>query len=171
MFTNEYLKSRANIVLHTAKSIRFDRCTFTKLGGAAIDLETGSQDNVISGCRFFDLAASAVQIGDVLKDDHHPKDSHEIVKNNAVENCSIHDCGLDYNGSVGIFAGYTEGTVLAHNEIAADALQRHLGWLGAGAKKTPGTAIRITSSRSTTTRRRHPRITASNITTSITSCS
>ena len=115
---NENLKSVANIVLHTAKNIRFERCTFKNLGSAGIDIESGSQDNTIVGCRFFDIAGSAVQIGDVLKDDHHPDDPRKIVKNNTVANCYIHDCCLDYKGGVGIFVGYTEGTVLAHNEIA-----------------------------------------------------
>ena len=53
----------------------------------------------------------------MLKDDHHPDDPRKIVKNNAVVNCYIHDCGVEYWGSVGVFAGYTEGTVIAHNEI------------------------------------------------------
>jgi hypothetical protein len=115
---SQHLKSPANVVCHAAKSIRFERCTFARLGGAGVDLEYGAQDNVVSGCRFFDIAGSAIQIGDVLKDDHHPDDPRKIVKNNAVVNCYIHDCGLDYWGSIGVFAGYTEGTVIAHNEIS-----------------------------------------------------
>ena len=112
------LKSPANVVCHAAKSIRFERCTFTQLGGAGLDIEFGSQDNVVVGCRFCDISGTAVQVGDVLKDDHHPDDPRKIVKNNAVVNNYIHDCGVDYWGSVGVFAGYTEGTVIAHNEIA-----------------------------------------------------
>jgi hypothetical protein len=114
---NEHLKSPANVVCHAAKSVRFERCLFTRLGGAGIDLECGAQDNAIVGCRFFDISGTAIQIGDVLKDDHHPDDPRKIVKNNTVRNCYIHDCGVDYLGSVGVFAGYTEGTVIAHNEI------------------------------------------------------
>jgi hypothetical protein len=115
---NELQKSPSNVVCHAARSIRFHRCTFTKLGGGGIDLEHGSQDNVISGCHFFDISGTAIQIGDVLKDDHHPDDPRKIVKNNSVTNNYIHDCGVEYWGSVGVFAGYTEGTVIAHNEIA-----------------------------------------------------
>ena len=55
--------------------------------------------------------------GDVLKDDHHPDDPRRVVKNNTVANNYIHDCGVEFWGSVGVFAGYTEGTVIAHNEI------------------------------------------------------
>jgi hypothetical protein len=114
---NEALKSPSNIVCHAAKSIRFERCTFAKLGSGGIDIEFGAQDNAIVGCRFCDIAGTAVQIGDVLQDDHHPDDPRKIVKNNRVENCSIHDCCLDYKDGAGVFAGYTEGTIIAHNEI------------------------------------------------------
>jgi hypothetical protein len=114
---SQHLKSPANVVCHAAKSVRFERCVFARLGGAGIDLEFGAQDNVISGCRFSDVSGTAIQIGDVLKDDHHPDDPRKIVRNNVVTNCYIHDCGQDYWGSIGIFTGYTESTVIAHNEI------------------------------------------------------
>ena len=114
---NENIKSPSNIVCRAAKSIRFERCTFTRLGGGGIDLEYGARDNVISGCHFHGISGTAIQIGDVLKDDHHPADPLAIVKNNAVVNCYIHDCCLEYKGGVGIFVGYTDTTVIAHNEI------------------------------------------------------
>ncbi|NUQ63189.1 MAG: right-handed parallel beta-helix repeat-containing protein [Pirellulales bacterium] len=114
---NEQIKSPANVVCHAAKGLRFERCTFTRLGGAGIDIEFGSQGNTVSGCRFFDISGTAVQMGDVLKDDHHPDDPRKIVKNNAVVNNCIHDCCVEYMGGVGVFAGYTDGTVIARNEI------------------------------------------------------
>jgi hypothetical protein len=114
---NEVVKSPSNIVCREAKSIRFERCTFTHLGSGGIDLEFGSQNNTIVGCTFRDISGSAVQVGDVLKDDHHPDDPRKIVKNNAVVNNYIHDCGAEYWDSIGVFAGYTEETVIAHNEI------------------------------------------------------
>ena len=117
-YDEKYIKMPANVVCHAARSIRFERCTFARLGSAGIDIEFGSQNNVISGCHFYDIAGSAVQVGNVLKEDHHPDDPRKIVKNNSVVNCYIHDCGKDYWGGVGVFAGYTEGTVIAHNEIA-----------------------------------------------------
>ena len=112
---NESVKSPSNIVLHAARSVRFERCTFTKFGSGGIDIEYGSQDNVISGCEFFDLSGTAVQVGDVI--DHHPRDSREVVKNNQIVNNYIHDVANQYIAGVGIFAGYTDGTLIAHNEI------------------------------------------------------
>jgi hypothetical protein len=113
---NEQIKSPANVVCRAAKGLRFERCTFTRLGGAGIDVEFGSQDNVISGCHFHDISGTAVQVGDVQKDDHHPDDPRKIVKNNAVVNNYIHDCCVEYMGGIGVFAGYTDGTVIGHNE-------------------------------------------------------
>lgn len=112
---NESAKSPSNIVLRAAKSIRFERCTFTKFGGGGIDLEYGSQDNVISGCELYDLSGSAIQVGDVI--DHHPRDAREIVANNQIVNNYIHDVAIQYLAGLGIFVGYTDGTVIAHNEI------------------------------------------------------
>jgi hypothetical protein len=53
----------------------------------------------------------------VLKDDHHPDDARKIVKNNQVTNNTIHDACVEFQGGVGVFAGVTEGTRIAHNHI------------------------------------------------------
>ena len=127
---NEFIKSPSNIVLHAAKAIRFEGCTFTQFGSGGIDLEHGSQDNVIEGCRFYDLAGTAIQVGDVI--DHHPRDLREIVKGNRIVNNYIHDVAVEYKAGVGIFTGYTDGTVIAHNEISNSTLLGHLDRLGMG---------------------------------------
>ena len=114
---NQYVKSPAHVVVTAGKSIRFERCTFTKLGSAGLDIQRGSQDNTVRGCEFCDISGSGIQIGDVLEDDHHPKDKRLIVKNNKIVNNYVHDAGVEYEGSVGIFAGYTDGTLIAHNEV------------------------------------------------------
>ena len=99
------------------QAVRFERCTFTRLGGGGLDLEFGAQDNMVTGCHFLDISGTAIQVGDVLKDDHHPDDPRMIVKDNAVRNNVIHDVGVEYKGGVGVFAGYMSETVIAHNEI------------------------------------------------------
>lgn len=113
----EARKSPANVVVDAAHGVRFERCTFMALGGAGLDLQNGAQSNVVSGCRFSDIAGSGIQVGDVTRDDHHPADPRRIVKDNRIVNNSICRVGQDYTGAVGVFYGYTEGTVIAHNEI------------------------------------------------------
>jgi hypothetical protein len=114
---NEDVKSPSGVVCHAARSVRFERCTFTKLGSGGLDLEYGAQDNVVSGCEFYDISGTAVQVGDVLKSDHHPDDERKVVKNNSVENNHIHDVCVEYEGGVAVFVGYTDGTAVRHNEI------------------------------------------------------
>jgi hypothetical protein len=114
---NEHVKSPSNVVGHAVRGVRFERCTFTRLGSGALDLESGAQENAVIGCQFHDVSGTAIQVGDVLKPDHHPGDPRTIVKNNTIANNFIHDVCMEYKGGVGIFVGYTEGTVIAHNEI------------------------------------------------------
>ncbi|MCX5757734.1 MAG: right-handed parallel beta-helix repeat-containing protein [Candidatus Hydrogenedentes bacterium] len=141
---NEYLKSPANVVVHAGRGIRFEDCTFTRLGGAGIDLECGAQDNVISHCRFFDIRGSAIQVGDVLPPDHHPCDPRLIVQGNQIAGNDIHDIGIEYQDSVGVFAGYVRDTVIAHNHIhdlPYSGVSMGWGWgeadTGAGGYPTP----------------------------------
>lgn len=114
---NEYVKSPANVVLRAAERCRFERCTFTRLGGAGLDIEHGSRQNLVNRCDFFDISGSAIQIGDVQTMDHHPDDPRLIVCDNRVSNCRIDHIGIEFEDSVGVFAGYTRGTVIACNEI------------------------------------------------------
>jgi hypothetical protein len=114
---NEQLKSPANVICRHAEDVSFDGCTFTRLGGAGLDIERGSRRCRVVGCHFFDISGSAIQIGDVRQDDHHPADERSTVRENVVRNCLIHDCCVEYKGGVGVFVGYTQRTTVAHNEI------------------------------------------------------
>ena len=114
---NEDLKSPANIVCRTGRNIRFERCTFVHLGGAGLDFEYGSSDNVVEGCHFRDISGSAIQVGGIEKSDHHPGDERTVVRNNRVLNNLIENCAVEYMGGLGVFVGYTDSTVIAHNEI------------------------------------------------------
>jgi hypothetical protein len=131
MVHNEASKSPAHIVCHTTHAVTFERCVFTRLSGAALDLEVGAQDNVVNGCHFYDVGGSAIQVGDVLTGDHHPDDPRRIVRGNAVTNCTIHDCAVEYMGGLGIFGGYTQGTRIAHNliyDLPYSAVSLGWGW-------------------------------------------
>ncbi len=113
----EHGKSPANVVIDAAQGIEIAGCTFTALGGAGLDLQDGAQDNAVTGCIFTDISASGVQVGDVTREDHHPSDPRRTVRGNRVTNNVVTRCGVEYQDSIGIFAGYTDGTVIAHNEI------------------------------------------------------
>jgi len=114
----ECLRSPANVLVEAGQRIHFERCRFTALGGAGLDLQVGTTDSLVRGCRFDAISGSAVQVGDVTREDHHPTDPRRTVARNRIANNLITGIGVDYEDSIGVFCGYTEGTVIEHNEIA-----------------------------------------------------
>lgn len=121
---NEYLKPRAAIVVDAANYIVFDACTFTRIGGAALNIEAAQEATDIAAqvvtirdCTFFDIGGSAIQIGDVGRYAHHPLGDEQVVRNVRVEKCRIHNIGAEYEDSVGIFAGYVQNAEITGNEI------------------------------------------------------
>jgi hypothetical protein len=124
-----YVKVPSAVVLHAATDIRFENCRFHRLGSGAVDIEFGSFGNALVGNEFYQIAGSGVQVGDFSFADAHPEDLREIVLDNCIENNYFHHIGTDFKGSVAVIAGYTEGTVIAHNEICEIAYSGiSLGW-------------------------------------------
>ena len=111
------VKTPANVTFTAAKSIKFERNVFKHLGAVGLGFGLGSQGNVIAGNEFYDISGSGVQIGGVTVEDHHPEDIRSKVMNNSVTNNYIHQIGVEYAGGVGVFAGYTENTLISHNEL------------------------------------------------------
>jgi hypothetical protein len=128
--------------------VRFTGCRFAHLGGAALALEVGAQDNLVDRCRFEDTSAAAVMIGDVTHvDDHHPADPALVVKDNVVRSSYVTRAGAEYLDAVGIFVGYTTHTVLDHNELfdlPYSGISVGWGWggvdVGGGTYTTPSTS-------------------------------
>ncbi len=114
----EMLRSPANVQVAGARGVRFVGCIFEHLGGAGLDLRVGTSRCLVSRCRFSDISASGIQIGDVTRDDHHPSDPRRAVRDNSVEDCTIENVGAEFQDSIGIFCGYTLGSRLIHNEIS-----------------------------------------------------
>lgn len=113
--------SGAAVSLRMAQAIVFERTRFTKLGGAGINMFEGSQNNRVSGSVFTDISASGLQIGEPNRNNAYtvnPADVRYVLKNNIVMNNYISNIGVDYQSSVGIFGGYTDGLYIAHNEIS-----------------------------------------------------
>jgi hypothetical protein len=52
----------------------------------------------------------------VTAQDHHPLNQSDVVRDNVITNCTIRNIGTVFEGSVGIFVGYANGTVISHNE-------------------------------------------------------
>ncbi|MFJ6729205.1 discoidin domain-containing protein [Streptomyces sp. NPDC091281] len=91
--------------------------TFTHLGAVGLNLNTGTQHTRITGNVFRQIAATGIQIGGVEWGDAHPDDPRDITKDTRVDNNYVTQVADQYNGSLGILAGYTDSTVITHNKV------------------------------------------------------
>ena len=110
-------KTHGNVSLQYASNITFDSDKFIHLGGAALDLDTGSQNNTISNNIFTDISSGAIQLGGFTPQDQRPN-TRQVTSGNTISNNEISFTGQEYWDSAGIFAGFTAGTVITHNTIS-----------------------------------------------------
>lgn len=110
-------KTHGNLSLAYAQHITFDQDGFSHLGGTAIDLDRGSQDNRITNSVFTDISSAAIQIGGFTQHDMRPT-PEDTVSGNLVGNNDISYTGRDYYDAAGIFIGFTTGTTITHNTIS-----------------------------------------------------
>ncbi len=137
----------AAVVTKLTKGIIFDGCTFRNLGSAGINMLEGSTENRVQNCVFKDISAGGVLVGGVSITEAHPlkpgdtienhianKTEHDerlIVKNNTITNNYFNGIGTEYKGSIGIVAGYTDGTVITNNtvrNVAYSGISVGWGW-------------------------------------------
>lgn len=116
-------KTPGNITLRYARYVTFDGDTFIHLGGAALDLDTGSQNNNVVNNVFTDISSAAILVGGFTQEDMRPDSAHQ-TSGNLIGNNSISYTGVDYYDSAAVFVGYTTGTKITHNTI------NHTPWTG-----------------------------------------
>ncbi|MFJ6392907.1 discoidin domain-containing protein [Streptomyces sp. NPDC091972] len=99
------------------RDIDFEGNTFTHLGAVGLNLNTGTQHTDITGNIFRQIAATGIQVGGVEWGDAHPDDPRDITKDTLVDNNVVTQVADQYNGSLGIMAGYTDSTTITHNKV------------------------------------------------------
>ena len=112
--TNSFQRTPGNVDFSRVKNIRFERCTFSHLGAAGLNIDSGSQENIIIGNKFYDISSSAIQIGG-----DNPSTTQESLKmkNNTISNNYISNVAVEYQSATGIFCGYNAGLLIEHNEL------------------------------------------------------
>lgn len=109
-----WTRTPANVVLTGAHDVTLSGNTFSHLGGAGLDVYDGSQQDLVEGNEFTDIAASGIQLGatdDPLVSDQGAVDGNVITDN------YVHDVANQYLGGIGIWLGYTRNTRVSHNQI------------------------------------------------------
>jgi len=90
-----------------------EQCEVAHIGGYAMWLERGCQDNRIVQCHLYDLGAGGVRLGETVL----PDQERLRAERNEVFNCFIHDGGHVYHAGMGVWIGKSSYNTVHHNEI------------------------------------------------------
>ncbi|MFJ9755519.1 discoidin domain-containing protein [Streptomyces sp. NPDC101149] len=113
----KWVKTPGAVNVSHGHDVGFEDNTFTHLGAVGLNLNTGTQRTEIRGNVFKQIAGTGIQVGGTDVIDAHPDDPRDITEDNTVDNNVVTHVADQYNGSLGIFAGYTEHTVISHNKV------------------------------------------------------
>jgi Right handed beta helix region len=124
-------------------SCTIERCRFAHLGGYAIALGEGSEENRILHNQMTDLGAGGVKIGD-------PKIPSSVptqTSANQIAYNHIHDIGIVYPAAVGVWIGQSSNNIVARNEINDTFYTAiSVGWTwGYGPTATKGNLVEFNS--------------------------
>lgn len=109
-----YTQMPGNISFNYCTNIKITSCVFDHLGSTALQLSAGCKNNSIYNNTFTDISGSAISIGSLS--DSFPS-TKDLVKDNTVDNNLISNVAVEFRGCVGIITGYTDHTVIIHNEL------------------------------------------------------
>jgi hypothetical protein len=107
-----------------AHHLRFERCRFEQHAASAIDLISGTHDDVIEGCVFRDIGGNGIQLGSFQTGGiethlpYLPQDEREISTRERIANNRLTDCANEDWGCVAIAAGYVRETAIEHNAVS-----------------------------------------------------
>jgi len=96
-----------------ARDCRFDGCAVKHVGGYAVELGRGCQDNLLLRCELSDLGAGGVKLGEAAIA---ASDSLRAERNSVVC-CRIADGGRVFHSAVGIWVGQSPRNSIVDNEI------------------------------------------------------
>lgn len=114
----------AGITVKNATQVRFEDNLVRFMGGAGILLESGTQEVTLIGNVVEQIAGNGIEIGKFTVDentDYHtpyqPQEVREVCTNDRILNNIVRNIGMQYEGSVGIAAGYVKGITIANNTV------------------------------------------------------
>ena len=117
--------AEAGVLVENAKNIRFDGIVARFMGGTGFELRAGTDSVVLINSTIEDIAGNGISMGQFAVDedtDYHtvfnPEDKREICTNNKILNNYIRNIGTQYEGAVGIGAGYVQGVTIANNTVS-----------------------------------------------------
>jgi hypothetical protein len=124
-----WTKEPGNLSFSYDTDIQFRDDAFVHLGAAGLDLGDGSQSDTVQGSVFTDISGNGLEIGGV--DIPEPTTQAQHTSGVSVLDNHLYDLPVEYHGGVAIDVGYTEHTLISHNQIDHTSYTAiSLGWGG-----------------------------------------
>lgn len=124
-YTQAELPVPAAIQVTGARRCVFEACELSHLGGWAIELGRGCQDNRVIGCVLEDLGAGGLKIGEPTDPG---SDAAEACRNEVSDSRFRHGCKV-YLGAPAVWVGQSGGNRIRHNEFTGQFMWAvSLGW-------------------------------------------
>jgi len=132
----EFIADGAAVSLKYAENITIKNCQFLHLGCAGINMGAGCSNNSIESSLFYDLSATAIQIGDYRdwknresENSYDPINVSCLLSGNKVINNHIEQCGVEYRSSTGIAAAFPVNSLFQGNTLRNLPYSGfHIGW-------------------------------------------
>jgi len=112
----------AAIELDITNNVGFYDCIVRHTGGSGIWIRQNSSFNQVTSSHIYDISGNGINIGEgqdrmVYGAPWWKSAPEQVSSNNKINNSLIEDCGKQFYGAIGIWAGLVSNTVIAHNEI------------------------------------------------------
>lgn len=132
----ESAAEKAALIMRYASNVKVNNCYFYHLGANGITLLAGCSNDTISKSIFYDLSATAIQLGDYKQwdirsseDSYDPIDKRNLLANNVVEYNHIERCGIEYRSATGIAGAFPCSTIFRNNTLKDLPYSGfHIGW-------------------------------------------
>lgn len=96
------------------KNCSFEDCEISHIGNYGIEFGKGCRNNKILKCKFFDLGAGGIKIGERIV----RKEENLHTYGNEISECLIKDGGKIFHSAVGIWIGQSYKNLIFKNEIS-----------------------------------------------------
>jgi hypothetical protein len=104
-----------NVSLDHGRGIDFSDDAFVHLGAAGLRLGDGTQSSTVRGDIFTDISGNGLEIGGV--DQPLPTRDGDVTRDVSVTDNHLYALPREFHGGVAILNGYTQGDLIAHNQI------------------------------------------------------
>jgi hypothetical protein len=111
--TQAAMPASAAIVGFNATDCKLERCTIAHSGGYGVFFGRGSKRNQVVACELYDLGGGGIKLGEPQQ---FPDDADRNYENVVADN-DIHDLGLVYAPSVGVWVLQSGRNQIVHNHI------------------------------------------------------